>query len=118
MSEPENTPAQVLLAHPKEKPEALIAALGRELGAVKSVRAAWLMLAFRSGQPGPSWMLGVDHTGDWDDVRAAITGAVAGDALQGGVLDAMPLDDGELSSTLRTGIPVVAEKRGSFNLFR
>jgi len=108
---------QVLLAHPKDKPVALIEALGRELGAVKAVRGAWLMLAMRAGQPDQSWMLGVDQSGDWDDVRAAIGRAVTGGVLQGRMLDAMPLDSGSISSTLRSGIPVIV-KRGFFNLFR
>jgi SseB protein C-terminal domain/SseB protein N-terminal domain len=112
-------PEKMLLVHPGEIPEALIAALRSELGANKSVRGAWLMLAMRAGQPERSWMLGVDHHGSWNDVSAAIGRAVAGDVLKGRMLDAMPLDDGSLSSTLRTGIPVTAENRGFLKkLFR
>jgi SseB protein C-terminal domain/SseB protein N-terminal domain len=111
-------PTQVLLAHPKEEPAALIAALARELGSIKTVRGAWLMLATRTDQPEQTWMLGIDHAGDWDDVRAAIGRAVAGDGLQGRMLDAMPLDSSSLSDTLRTGIPITPAKRGFFNLFR
>jgi hypothetical protein len=99
-------PTQVLLAHPKEKPKALIAALARELASVKGVRGAWLMLASRADRPEQTWMLGVDHSGDWNDVRAALGRALAGDALAGRLLDAVPLDDGSLSATLRTGIPI------------
>jgi hypothetical protein len=112
-------PEKVLLVHPGEMPDALIAALGSELGAIKSVRGAWLMLAMRAGQPERSWMLGVDHNGSWRDVHAAIGRAVAGGVLKGRILDAMPLDDGSLSSTLRTGIPVTAANRGFLKkLFR
>jgi hypothetical protein len=112
-------PEKVLLVHPGEIPEALIAALRSELGAIKSVRGAWLMLAMRAGQPERSWKLGVDHDGSWDDIRSAIGRAVAGDVLKGRILDAMPLDDGSLSSTLRTGIPVIAVNRGFLKkLFR
>ena len=112
-------PEKVLLVHPGEIPEALIAALRSQLGATKSVRGAWLMLAMRAGQPERSWKLGVDHDGSWDDVRSAIGRAVAGDVLKGRILDAMPLDDGSLSSTLRTGIPVTAANRGFLKkLFR
>jgi len=103
---------QILLAHPREIPAALIEALGRELGAVKSVRGAWLMLAMRGGQSEQSWMLGIDHQGPWQDVRDAIGRAVVGDILQGRVLDAKPLDAGEISVTLRTGIPIIAAKGG------
>ena len=103
---------RVLLGHPSEIPHALIAALGRELGAVASVRGAWLLLAMREGQSEQGWMLGVDHRGPWDEVAAAIDRACAGDVLAGRMLDATPLDDSPLSSTLRTGIPVTAGKAG------
>ena len=43
-------PQQIMLAHPKEIPTALIEALARELAGVKSVRGAWLMLAMRAGE--------------------------------------------------------------------
>jgi hypothetical protein len=106
------TPEQVLLAHPKELPTDLIAALARELGALNSVRNAFLMLAKRSGKSGPSWMLGVDQNGSWEDVRAAIGRALKDDVLGGWMLDAVSLDRTSLASTLRTGIPVIAAKRG------
>lgn len=112
-------PEQVLLAHPKEIPTDLIEALAREFTKVPSVRGAWLMLAMRAGASEQSWMLGVDHKGSWQDVRAAIGRAVAGDVLNGWVLDAKPLDGSELSMTLRTGIPITAAKRGFLQkLFR
>ena len=112
-------PEQVLLAHPKEVPTALIEALTREFSEVKSIRGAWLMLAMRAGESEQSWMLGVDHAGSWDDVRAAINRAVAGGILRGKVLDALPLEDSSLASTLRTGIPVIAARRGFLQkLFR
>ena len=110
---------QVLLGHPSEIPVDLIGSLGRELGAVSSVSGAWLMLAKRAGEPEQSWMLGVDHDGSWQDVQAAITRAIAGNVLKGRMLDALPLEGSSLASTLRTGIPVTAEKRGLFQkLFR
>ena len=112
-------PEQILLGMPKQRPEALITALARELGAVTGVHGAWLMLASRAGEPEQSWMIGVDHAGDWQDVRAAIGRAVAGDVLAGRMLDAMPLNDSSLSSTLRTGIPIAVKKRGFLSqLFR
>ena len=101
-------PEQVLLAHPKEIPADLIAALGRELGAVKSVSGAWLKLAVREGHHEQSWMLGVEHGGSWKDVQAAIGRAVAGNVLKGRMLDAVPLDSSSLSGSLRGGIPVLA----------
>jgi hypothetical protein len=110
---------QLLLGHPSEVPDALIAALSREFSALRSVRGAWLMLAARAGHAGQSWMLGVDCYGSWSDVQAAINRAVAGDVLNGRPLDAVPLEDSSLASTLRTGIPVPAAKRGFFQkLFR
>jgi SseB protein C-terminal domain/SseB protein N-terminal domain len=112
-------PEQVLLAHPKQIPTALIEALAREFAGLDSVRGAWLMLAMRAGESEQSWMLGVDHKGSWQEVRDAIGRAVAGDVLGGRMLDAKPLDSGELSVTLRSGIPVTAAKRGFLQkLFR
>jgi len=112
---------QVLLAYPREIPTDLIAALAREFAAISIVRGAWLMLAMRQGADAQSWMLGVDHKGDWQNVRAAIGRAVQGDVLNGMMLDAKPLDASELSVTLRTGIPIItaAPKRGFLQkLFR
>jgi hypothetical protein len=105
-------PQQILLAHPKEIPTALIEALAREFAGLKSVRGAWLMLAMRGGEAEQSWMLGVDHNGAWQEVRDAIGRAIVGDILGGRVLDAMPLDGSSLAVTLRSGIPVTAAKHG------
>jgi hypothetical protein len=99
---------QVMLGHPKEVPTALIEALKRELSEVRSIRGAWLMLAMLAGNTEQSWMLGVDHTGAWQDVQDAISRAIAGDILKGWILDAVPLERSSLASTLRTGIPVIA----------
>jgi hypothetical protein len=106
---------QVLLSRPADVPTELIAALGRELGALKSVRAAYLMQAMRGSQSNPSWMLGVDNMGNWQDVQAAIGRALAGGQLLDRELDAMPLDHGPISINLRTGIPVVAAQSGILN---
>jgi SseB protein C-terminal domain/SseB protein N-terminal domain len=112
-------PEQVLLGHPKEVPTALIEALAREFSTLKSLHGAWLMLASRAGEREQSWMLGVDHGGPWEEIHAAISRALVGDILQGRMLDAMPLQGSSLSSTLRTGIPVTAAKRGFLQkLFR
>lgn len=114
-----DTPEQVLLAHPKEIPVDLIAALAHEFDGLPAVRGAWLMLAMRAGASEQSWMLGVDHKGDWQDVRAAIGRAVKGNVLNGMMFDAMPLNADDLSVTLRSGIPVTAAKRGFLQkLFR
>ena len=102
---------QALLVHPKNIPHALIAALARELAAVKAVRGAWLMMALQPAV-GQSWMLGVEHDGAWPDVQAAIGRAVAGGVLDGWLLDAMPLDNSSFASTLRSGIPVIAAQGG------
>jgi hypothetical protein len=106
---------QVLLSHPEKVPTKLIAALGRELGALKSVRGAWLMQAMRASQKESSWMLGVDNMGSWQDVQAAIGRALAGGKLLDRELDAMPLDHSPIAINLRTGIPVVAAKSGILN---
>ena len=107
-------------------PAELIASLAREFSAMPQVRGAWLMLAMRAGQSEQSWMLGVDHKGNdqqgsWQAVLDAITRAVKGNILKGRMLDAMPLDGGSLSVTLRGGIPIIADapKRGFLQkLFR
>jgi 2-keto-3-deoxy-L-rhamnonate aldolase RhmA len=109
----------VLLGHPTDKPQALIDALSRELSAIAGVNGAWLMLAMRAGQADQSWMLGIEHTGDWNAIRAAIGRAVASNVLAGRMLDAVPMNDSPFAETLRTGIPVIAAKRGFFSkLFR
>jgi type III secretion system (T3SS) SseB-like protein len=105
---------QLLLGHPREVPTDLIAALAREFSGINTVRGAWLMLAMRAGQRDQSWMLGVDHSGSWQTVLDAITRAVTGNILKGRMLDAVPLDRTSLASTLRTGIPVIAARRGFF----
>jgi hypothetical protein len=112
-------PEQVLLGHPKEVPTALIEALAREFGTLKSLHGAWLMLASRAGEREQSWMLGVDHGGPWEEVHAAIGRAIAGGVLKGRLLDALPLEGSSLADTLRTGIPVTAAKPGFLQkLFR
>lgn len=103
---------QIMLAQPKEIPTALIEALAREFAALNAIRGAWLMLAQRGGQPEQSWMLGVDHSGEWQDVREAISRALVGDILGGRMLDVMPLDGSPIAVTLRTGIPVTAARGG------
>ena len=102
-------PQQVMLGHPKQIPFALTEALGRELGTVKTVKGAWLMLAMLPGNAEQSWMLGVDHTGAWQDVQDAISRAIEGNILEGRILDAVALEGSSLASTLRTGIPIAAK---------
>lgn len=105
-------PEQVLLGHPKNVPHALIAALGKEFAAIPAIKGAWLMLAHRANESDQTWMLGVECDGPWPDVQQAVGRAVKGDVLDGRLLDVMKLNDGEVSSTLRTGIPIAARKRG------
>ncbi|MDB5503592.1 MAG: hypothetical protein JWR89_3494 [Tardiphaga sp.] len=105
---------EILLGHPKEKPVVLIAALGRELGVLQGVRGAWLMRAMRPSLGGPSWMLGVDYPGDWRDVTEAVGRAVAGDILQGYLLDVMAIGRSEFAEGLRDGISVLPPRRGFF----
>jgi hypothetical protein len=105
---------QLLLGHPSDVPDELISALAREFSVEKSIRGAWLMLAARAGHPEPSWMLGVDHGGSWSTVQAAINRAVQGNVLKGRPLDAVPLEGSSLATTLRSGIPIPAARRGFF----
>jgi hypothetical protein len=114
-----DNPQDVLLGRPKQAPEALIAALGRELGALKTVQGAWLLQAQHAGENQPSWMLGVDHNGDWRDVQGALSRAVRGDILRGRFLDAVSINESSLEADLRAGIPLIDRKRGFFSkLFR
>lgn len=112
-------PEELLLGMPEDRPDALIAALARELGALKTVQGAWLMLVARAGESEQNWMLGVEHNGAWRDVQGALNRAVRGDILDGRFLDAVPVTASSVSLHLRTGIPVMAAKRGFFSkLFR
>ena len=98
---------KILLGHPKERPDELIAVLAKELGAIGAIHGAWLMLASIEGQGDQSWMLGVDHDGDWSNVHFAVSRAVAGDVLKGKMLDVVPLKESPFAPTLRTGIRVI-----------
>jgi len=91
------------------------AAKDRELGGLKSVSAAWLMLAMRAGPSDQSWVFGFEQNSDWNGERAAIGHAVAGNVLEGRRLDALPVDRSSFSQTLRGGIPIIAAKRGLFS---
>ncbi len=106
---------ELLLGRPRTIPDTLVAALGRELGAVESVHGAWLMLAAPARDAEQIWMLGVDHDAGWSAVQTAIDRAVAGDVLEGRLLDAVALDGSPLSSRLRTGIPIIAARRGALD---
>jgi hypothetical protein len=69
------------------------------------------MVASLATEPEPSWMFGVEHNGSRQDVQLAIDRAVAGDVLDGRILNVMKLDDSSVSATLRTGIPVIQATR-------
>ena len=97
-----------MLAHPKEIPTALIEALKREFSEVRSIRGAWLMLAMLAGNTEQSWMLGVDHTGAWQDVQDAIGRAIAGD-----ILKAVAYSTPCRSSAVRSLPPCVPEFQSS-----
>ena len=106
-------PQQIMLAHPKRNPHRLDRGARRANSlTVKSVRGAWLMLAMRGGEAEQSWMLGVDHTGAWQEVRDAIGRAIVGDILGGACSTPCRSTAVHSPSTLRTGIPVTAAKRG------
>jgi hypothetical protein len=109
----------VLLAHPKQRPEALIAALTRELTPIESVRGAWLMLSRFADEAEQSWMIGLDVNEYGDDVHAALQRALANGVLDR-PLHQILLERGHaISQRLRTGIPIVhKKKRGFFNFFR
>ncbi len=109
----------ILLAHPAERPEALIRALSAALGARREVKGAWLLLAHRTSEPDQSWIVGVDHEGPWEPISKTIGEVVAHTDLRGRVLNATPLQDNSFGRSLRAGIPIVApKKRGLFDFLK
>jgi hypothetical protein len=110
----------ILLAHPAQRPEALIAALGAALGARREVKGAWLMLSHRASEPAQSWMVGVDHDGAWAPISQVIGEVVSRTDLQGRALNATPLQDNDFSRSMRGGIPLIAalKKRGLFDFLK
>jgi len=115
---------KILLGHPAERPEALIQALAQALGVRPEVKGAWLLLAHRASEPEPTWLLGVDHDGDWEPISRVIGEVVSHTDLGGKTISATPLNDNTLGPRLRGGIPVVApratarKKRGLFDFLK
>jgi len=117
-------PVQLLLTHPAQRPDALIKRLTAAFRDEPTVRGAWLMSAIRGDQLQPTWMVGVDHAGDWTIVQAALRKALDGFAFD------RPLDVIDLSNkphdTLRSGVsllaasapPTAPKKRRLFGLSR
>jgi hypothetical protein len=110
---------KILLGHPAERPEALIKALSARLATLQGVKGAWILLAHRASEPEPSWLVGVDHDGDWEAISRAIGEVVAVTDLGGKTLSATPLQRNSLAASLRGGIPIVApKKRGLFDFLK
>ncbi len=109
-------PLDVMLAHPAQRPEALIARLSAAFATMPAVRGAWLMLAHRSDEPDSTWMMGVDSSGPWTEVQASIKRALD-DFTFDRRLDVLDLSD-KPADTLRTGIALKTAKLGLFGLFR
>ena len=114
-------PLTLLLAHPAVRPAALIARLTAAFAGAPAVRGAWLMLCHRADEPEQTWMMGVEHAGDWPAVQAATRRALDGFTLDRR-LDVLDLND-RPDDTLRTGIPLKPAprpqaKRGLFGFFR
>lgn len=104
------TETSVMLGHPARRPEALLAALRRELSARPGVTGAWLKLALRADEPSQTWMLGVETSGAWTDVQQALGRAIRLDDLEGKPLDAMQVGSSSTSDALRDGIPVLKRR--------
>ena len=116
-----DAPLDVMLGHPTERPEALISRLSKSFAGEPVVRGAWLMLAHRGDEPEATWMMGVDHAGDWPAVQAAIRRALDG-WTPDRRLDVLDIA-GDPEDALRGGIPLKPadappKKRGLFGLFR
>jgi hypothetical protein len=111
---------QVLLAHPKQKPDELIARLNQALGSDPAVTEAYLLMMQGGGAPPDgAWLVGVRSRSDWPSVQALIKQAVNGYQFEK-PLDVVNLDDSSLAATLKTGIPILAPRksRNLFNFFR
>jgi hypothetical protein len=63
---------EIMLGVPRERPEALLTALGRSLSAESRIREAWLALAHWPGQDERSWYLDVRTTMAADEVSAML----------------------------------------------
>jgi hypothetical protein len=113
-------PTKVLLAHPKQRPDELIARLNKALGSDPAVTEAYLLM-MQGGGSGPEgvWLVGVRSRSPWPTVQALIKQAVDGYQFEK-PLDVVNLDDSSLASTLKTGIPILAPRkaRSFFNFFR
>ena len=86
---------QVLLAQPKERPEALIAGVRAFLATRPAARRAWLALMHIPTQdPEPHLVIGVEADGDADALLAE-TGNVAADLSDAGPVDLVQVRAGE-----------------------
>lgn len=97
---------QLLVARPKQAPEALVRALSAALAAHKGVRGAWLMAAKRASETEPTWLVGVDIDGPWAPISAAIRKVAATADLGDRILTATEVKDDTLGRALRGGIPI------------
>lgn len=96
------------LGLPFEPPEALIGRLRQALEPLKAVKAAHLSLAHREGRAAATWLLGVEATGPWSDVQAAIQAGLRDVDLSARSLDVMPIDAAE--SPLRAGLSLLSQR--------
>jgi hypothetical protein len=86
---------QVLLAQPKERPDALLAGVGAFLAKRPAARRAWLALMHIPSQDSvPHLVIGVEADGDAEALLAEI-GNVAADTSPAGPVDVMQVRAGE-----------------------
>lgn len=100
--------SRLQLGLPFEKPADLLGRLQRALDPLPTVHAAHLSLAQREGKAAPSWLLGVETTGPWTDVQAAIAAGLQGFDFGAESLDVMPIDSAD--SPLRAGLAILTER--------
>lgn len=86
---------QIMLGAPKERPEALLAALTRPLSADHRVREAWLALAHWPEEDRWSWYLDVRTAMSGDDVAAMLAEAFQLTSETGLTLDMRVTDENE-----------------------
>ncbi len=108
-----------LLGRPNQTPVDLVNRLNTELGPISEVAEAFLGVAYRPGEAGSAWLLGVRSIGQWSAVQNAVDAAVKTFDFDM-PLQLVDLDKSPLADALRLEIAVVKTRKphGFLNLMR